>query len=37
MLKRNKLIELLESGEHLILDRYAFSGVAFTSVKVLQF
>lgn len=34
MFFRNQMIEDLEKGVNLILDRYAYSGVAFSSAKV---
>eukprot|EP00692_Jakoba_bahamiensis_P001996 EC685767.1.p3 GENE.EC685767.1~~EC685767.1.p3 ORF type:complete len:141 (+),score=67.01 EC685767.1:79-501(+) len=31
--KRARLLELLDAGTHVVCDRYAFSGVAFSSAK----
>jgi len=33
--KREEILSILESGSHLIVDRYAFSGVAYSSANVL--
>jgi len=35
--RKNDLIKALEAGQHVIVDRYAFSGVAFTAAKGLNF
>ena len=35
--RKNDLVQALESGQHVIVDRYAFSGVAFTASKGLPF
>lgn len=34
-LRRPTIRSLLEKGESVIVDRYAFSGVAFTAAKVI--
>lgn len=31
---RDAMEQMLKSGTHLVVDRYAFSGVAFSSAKV---
>ena len=36
-MSRDEIKKILESGTHIVCDRYSYSGVAFTAAKVIRY